>query len=1526
MKERKSLQIAVFILGCIAVNFIGKVVATKLQLPIWFDSVGTAMAAYSLGPVCGALVGASVNLMYGAFDEGVYLYVFSSVAIGVALGIMGKYKWFKSAFGAFSAGMIAALVATIISVPINFICYGGLTGNVWGDGVASYFNETGLNSKVICCILGEFFVDLVDKLFSVFVVYFAVINYKRKRHILDRKNISLFMIAMIVIVSMEQPVMAKDIFHIKSDDGDVIEDNYYDSFIQTIYNSSNGIPGGEVNDIAQTRDGMLWIGTYGGLYQYDGTKFTFMSHFDSVRNANCLYTDEEGRLWIGTNDSGLSICANNEIVNIIDKDGGLPEDSVRSIIKSSAGYYYVGTTGAMCVIALADGIRVESVIDELSYVKNLTADNEDHVCAVTLNGELSLLMNKQIVQKLDDNGDGYKYSTVYFDKDGCLFAANTNHEIEKFVIENDRLKKVETLSCGVLNNINSMYMTIDNLLFMCADNGIGYIDYDGKFNFVKTNNFDSSIDNMLVDYQGNFWFSSSRLGLLELSESIADEIYAKVGIEENVVNTVTKWRNRFYVGTDAGLDIIDGDLQNQIEDTLSEMLDGLRIRCLMVDNNNHLWIATSGAGAYEIRPDNNVKVYDTSNGLIGDKARTFKQLSDGSIAVSTDSGISFIKNQNITGSIGIEDGMPNTKALSLLEYNGKLYAGTDGGGIVVIKDGKVIENIRRSDGLSSDVVLRIKEDKEKDGLYVITSNCLNFIDNKGNIRQIKEFVYYDNYDVIDGQDDNLWITSSAGIFIVDREDLLNGGTLDYELLDSKKGLRENLTANSWNYVDEDDTLYLCGDQGIISVNMNEYDNQKTSYRIMLENVAYDGNLISVDKEEDNIISRETVRVEFFPQVINYSTSDPYVSVWLEGFDADALVVPQSQLDTMAYTNLPFGKYVFHVAILDNKQEQIVEEISYSFIKEKEIQDNWWFAIYMIFVFAIIVVYLSWLIVGSQISKSLKIQKKEIENLKLKQDADTAKAAAEAKNRFLALMSHDIRTPINAILGMNEMILRDSKEQAIYDHAVDIKSACGTLLSLVNTILDYSKIEEGKMEIIPGKYETRSLVNNLVNGIITGANEKELEFKVDVEETLPSGLFGDDVRISEVVSNLLTNAVKYTEKGFVSLVIREQSRKDDMITLYFEVSDSGIGIRKEDQERMFESFERLDQERNRRIQGTGLGMAIVSNLLKLMNSKLQVESEYEKGSTFSFLLEQKIVNAEPIGDISNAAKITHNRKVENHIQAPNASILIVDDNSMNLKVVSGLLRINGIVPDTVTSGKAAIEHIRKKYYDIIFLDHMMPDMDGMETFEIIKKERLLADTTKVIVLTANAVTGARENYLSLGFDDYLPKPVEVNVLESKLRKYLPGALIEKNSVDKRKRKNYEAKSESKNSKEAGNASSLDKLKEFCPELNIEMGLKYCMDSEEFYNEVLKEYLNGDKSEQLDNLYNQKDMHDYLVMVHSMKSISMSIGAEAVAAMAKDIERELKEDNLAFVEEHHNAFVEAYKMLLSDIRKYFAEAEV
>ncbi len=566
--------------------------------------------------------------------------------------------------------------------------------------------------------------------------------------------------------------------------------------------------------------------------------------------------------------------------------------------------------------------------------------------------------------------------------------------------------------------------------------------------------------------------------------------------------------------------------------------------------------------------------------------------------------------------------------------------------------------------------------------------------------------------------------------------------------------------------------------------------------------------------------------------------------------------------------------------------------------------------------------------------------------KLNKEYEKAKNEAvmanEAKSLFLSNMSHEIRTPINAVLGMNEMILRECRDQQLLSYAANIRSSGKTLLFLINDILDLSKIESGKMEIIEVEYEPAVLIMDLWNMIFLRAREKDLSIHFSLDETLPRVLYGDDVRIKQVVTNLLTNAVKYTPGGGIELYMAYERKGPEQICLIISVKDTGMGIKQEDMGKLFESFQRLDEEQNRHIEGTGLGMNITMSLLKLMDGEMKVESEYGKGSVFTVTIPQKIICDEPTGDFESIRSRQEQGRSEYRqaFEAPEARVLVVDDNAMNLTVFTSLLKRTRIQIDTAGSGRACLELVKKQKYHIIFMDHMMPEMDGIETFhEIRKLEDFPNQDTPVIVLTANAVSGAREGYMKEGFADFLTKPIDGDVLEQTVAEYLPQELI-------RKREIFEGE------KEAGSACVSCGSENFLPGssgrartdltgvsgrkealdggkgeehflqygISLNSGLSHALNDVETFLDLAVLFLKErEKQETMAEFLAKDDMKNYAVLVHGLKGNARTLGADQLADMAFEHEKKSKAGDAPWVKSHWNELLALWEHTLEGFRE-------
>lgn len=1025
LQKKKKYEIVLVMAAAIGVNYGGKLLAQCLNLPLWLDSLGTVFAAYLLGPVFGAVTGAAVNLIYGLYAASLVnaVYGLVSITVGVIVGITAKKGYLETLFHAMTASCYVTAVTTALSVPLNYLFFEGATGNLWGDGMIALLEQLGCNS-LFSHVVGEFYLDFLDKTLALVLLYLSVKGYRRLRTRISQRKASAGQFGGLLILTavflLSALLQGETSFAAEREDGQEID---YNTYVQTVYNRLNGLPGGCANDIAQTEDGVLWIGTYGGVYRYTGNEFRLMNEFESVKNVNCFY-QEKGRLWIGTNDSGLSLCVDEKITNVITRKQGLPSDSVQCMAQSADGSYYVGTSGELAILTLSgEQLTVTGMISEISYADDLCADGSGNVAVVTNAGVLYLVRQGQVIDRREA-AEGMGYTCCTFGASGRLYVGTSGSRLEIFRVGEKGLEETEIWNCTELENLKSLRFPTADTLFVCADNGIACFDSNGKYQLIRTAAFHNSIDHMLMDYQGNLWFTSSRLGLLRLCPSVFTDVYHKAAMEDKVVNSVIRWEGNFYFGTDSGLDMTDGSNSEQKENWLTKMMEGIRIRSLYQDSRGHLWISTSGRGVYEISPAGQTTQYNTGNGLLGNKMRMVTECMDGTIVAAGDAGLAFLKDGRVQQSVGYEQGLENPKVLCTLECaDGTLLAGTDGGGIVALRDGKPVRTLGRQDGLGAEVILRMVRDSAGSGVFVVTSNSLCYLEADGSARVLSGFPYYNNFDLVEGNDGSLFVLSSAGIYVMDREELFCEPEPEYRLLDSKSGLQQGLTPNAWNYLDEDGMLYLSTDSGVLALNLAHYETSVRSYRMLVRSIQADGVSYPVEQGQTTLLPRGVNRIELTPEIINYSMNIPYVSVYLEGFDEEPKVVPQNELTKITYTNLPVGTYTFHLAVLDGKGKTVVAESAYRLEKEKEFYDNWWFILYAISVFALFVAYLTWLFFRTQMQRTLDMQRRELELAKSQVEMGNETVLTIARTvdaKDVSTSQHSFRVSEYAVLIAREL--------------------------------------------------------------------------------------------------------------------------------------------------------------------------------------------------------------------------------------------------------------------------------------------------------------------------------------------------------------------------------------------------------------------------------------------------------------------------------------------------------------------------
>ncbi len=1454
----------VVILLCIMINIIGKNLAIHFTLPLWLDTIGTCIAAYFTG-IWGAVVTAVGGIaFYGIFFETTwYYYIITAVIIAFFYGLCVKKDRFMSFTKAMLSGYWAGIISIIVSVPVNMFVNGGKSGNYWGGIFFDMliYKETPI---LFCSICDQLVIDCIDKMLSVAIAYLIIILVKKiplKKSITISKTFSFFVAFFVSFtILLSSPV-------------DTFAESRKENFVATIYDNKNGLISSEANAIAETNDGYIWIGSYAGLTRFDGRNFEFITE-GGITSVTALFTDSKGRLLVGTNDNGIAIYENGKFSFRSSKDG-LSANSIRCFAESDDGSIYIGTTDRISKMSKSGEITV--LDSQITYVNSMVFDNGKLVC-VNNYGELVVIENDKDEKTYTPDVENAYFTCV--DKNGDdIFVGTSGDTFEKISITDNGFSVIDRKSDDELISVREIHRDSKGRIWISADSGIGYVK-NKTLHKLSYDDFDSSIEGILEDYQGNIWIASSRYGVMKLSESYFENLFENNHATNSVTNAICYHNGLYYCGTDNGLVIIDNFSKTTVENELTELLSDARIRCVSKDSKDNLWFSTySDSGLVKYSPEGEIKTFTTTDGTTSDRFRCFTELSDGTLVFGTNSGINFIRDDKVINTLTDKDGLMNQQILCLLtDKDGLLYASSDGDGIYVIKDNKIIDNISLDDGLTSGVILRMIPYNE--GFFVVTSNSLCYLED-GKARTLTNFPYYNNYDVkIIGE--KACILSSAGIYLVDIEELLSDKELNYKLYDYHDGLSDALTANSWNYVDKSGKLYFCTNGGVSCFYPSKIYNYVFEYRYSLSSVRSDGQNIAISGDTITIPA-ESRFVSLEASVRNYLASNPKMRFFVKELNSTPSTYDYKNLESIQITNLEEGEYTVCIQILSD-DGTVLSERNYTLIKKPHAWETSLYKFYLRGVTIWIIIATLWMIIttGTTINSDKKMEKMRY----------------QAKSEFLANMSHEFRTPVNTILGMNEMIMQDAESDTVLEYSDNIKTAGARLMTMINDVLDYSTIESGKLELTSEKYDLENLLRDEVAVLKYTAGKKNLETVVVIDDNLPIEVEGDYHRVKQIMDNLVSNAVKYTDEGQITFSVSGESIDDDSFILGITVADTGSGVADENFEKIFDSFDRLGNRNKVMVEGTGLGLSITKNLVEMMNGTIDVKSVLGSGSVFSVKIPQKISGDKSIGIFN----FTPEKKLKKAFYVENVKVLAVDDNRMNLAVLSGLLKKYGIVPDTARGGEECFELCKANKYDLILMDHMMPSPDGIETMHKIRNENPLNKETSIVVLTANAVSGAKQKYLDEGFDDYLSKPVETNFLEQVLLKHLPEELITEISD--------EENSFSLSSPTDSNDGEIDK----------NMGLKYCGSSEELYNEIVESYCTEGRKyrEKLITYVENDDMQNYAIIAHTLKSTSLNIGAKRFSEFAKEHEFASKQNDKAKIKESFDDF-------LTHLDKVISEAE-
>lgn len=719
-------------------------------------------------------------------------------------------------------------------------------------------------------------------------------------------------------------------------------------YSSVLYNNNNGLPTSEANAIVQSKDGFIWVGSYSGLIRYDGNDFYRFDSSMGIASVVSLYVDSQDRLWIGTNDSGIALYEEGEF-SFFGKSEGLPSLSVRSIAEDGEGNIVFATTQGMVYIDLQGELhKIDDDRINTEYVCEIRRADDGKIYGCTLSGDFFYLEGLAVAACYSGQELGIGVISCICpvpDEAGFVYLG-TEESTVIYGSMQDGMKNYRTLSVAPQVNINAIYPESPERLWVCADNGIGYFDENGRYNELQDILMNNSVDEMMVDYEGNRWFVSSRQGVMKLVSNRFTDISRIAGLRNEVVNSTCIYQGDLYIGTDSGLRLLDANYR-QKENAVTELLDGIRIRCIKEDSAGNLWLCSySEFGLICYYGDGTYQIYNKEAGLKSDRIRMITELSDGTIAVATNGGVNLIKDGKITDAYDEEDGIINTEILTICEGDdGKIYLGSDGNGIYVV-DGEEVHNLGMEDGLRSEIILRMKKDAERSLYWIITSNSISYMKD-GQIYTLSHFPYSNNFDMYFDDDGGIWVLSSNGIYVVSGEQMMQDEEPEYLFYDMSSGLPCVATANSWSYLSEDGDLYISGSRGVSCINIYEQQTGDETIKLSIPFVEVDGQMFTLQDGETVRIPSDCRRLTIYAYALTYSLQNPRLSYYLEGFDKETASVSRQEMQPVSYTNLSGGKYIFHFSVIDTMTGQEVNTVSITLIKEKQLYESGWFWILLL---------------------------------------------------------------------------------------------------------------------------------------------------------------------------------------------------------------------------------------------------------------------------------------------------------------------------------------------------------------------------------------------------------------------------------------------------------------------------------------------------------------------------------------------------------------------------------------------------
>lgn len=1291
------------------------------------------------------------------------------------------------------------------------------------------------------------------------------------------------------------------------------KDNFVSQFIQTVYTQKNGIGSNEVNCLYQSSSGYIWIGTDGGLYRYNGSSFQSINLWDTDRtdvySINKIMQDTKGRVWIGTDNYGLFYIENGSNFHLQNEyyDG---IKTIYDICQMENGNIYIATAEGLFSVDESDtDVRLSRItgdsIDQREV--NCIEAYNDAIWAVCNNRYIYIVRDGEVKGKLDLNltvSDDISCLRAIGDK---LYVGTTSKNV---VVFSEDKPAGEIISAEV-DGINNIMQDSHGRIWVCGDNGLGY--FVGT-NFIKINDckIDSYLSDMIQDYEGNYWISSTRMGVLLLSKSKFIDYNMRIGMPETMVNAVFIKGSHKYIGTDEGLFIYDRD-ENRISNDLTNMLNGISIRSITADDEGNIWIGTYRKyGVVRISPEGEITYTNRSNGLTGSIVNSICILKDGSIAAGTDNGITILdKSGEVLYSYGKSNGVAYGNITCLYQDDdGKLYAGTDGEGIYGIRISKNPEIMRYTmdDGLNSNVITSIISGEK--GIWIGTDNGVCFFNEA--FRSISNIEYSNSIYNILIRDNYVWIVGSMGVLCTTEEELLGSQGVANRYYDASDGLTKTLNTISNSFIDNRGILYICCNDGICTLNTQSIPYADIPPKIKVTSIDVDGRVYEFDDLANGLsIENDADKITIEFAVFSFSNRDDIKAEYmLKGFDKNPIVLNGNDTMKAVYTNLEGGVYEFEVNAYNGDGVSCEKPISFMIEMEPSFFES---PAARAGIISALIVLIVLLVFGALRVKNILVNKNQALE-KLSKEHEEAVKTSSAKNDYLANMSNEIKTPINAMVAKADELMHILSEPDAKQIVEGICNIGNDIIGKVDDIILLAKIEAGKVDTIKAPYSVTTMIYELSEMVTGKLADKSVKFFVEIGEEIIDNLIGDEIKIRDIMLRILDNSIKYTKEGSITLSVDcyryTDKDKEDIVNLVFSVSDTGIGIQDDRIDSIFEIYNIADNVKNNIHSGNGVGLAIAKGYAGLMEADIEVESTYGAGSTFTLTLNQKVAGNQNTSHAIYKIEEMVSKEIAEKLWLPEANALLVDDEEVSLQVSQKILGQFEMKVDIATSGINAIDMVMNNSYDVVFMDLTMPIMNGIEAMEEIRD--LSEDRYKILPIVAmdsDAIEENKEKLLAAGFTDSIVKPMDIRRVAAVLKDCLPENLIKEKANDIA---TYISGSRYR-----------EGLEKLMPYMDVEYAIEKIGGSIDVYNKLVRMFYeqNAAASEEL---YKKagKDVRGFKIKIHALRTASMNIGATKLAHQATKMEGAINIGNRDYINDNIEDFLESLVDVLLAVEDYNA----